>query len=311
MVERVIDVDDVGGSNPSPRTRMESSPERIVILYHGGCPDGFGGAYAAWKKFGDTAEYIPLSRGKGLPTGLEGAHLYFIDFVYPQEEMDHFVSIADKVTVLDHHEGVEDVIQSMPEFVYETELSGSGIAWRYFHPDVPLPTLLAHVQDDDLYKFELPDTRAVMTYLGVHPFEFAFWDETAQRLDDPAQSDALFERTRIYAEYFELLAQEAADHAKLVSFEGYECYFGTAHPLKTMKSLVGNLLAKKKGPIALVVAAHPNGYGVSIRGDGTVDVSKIAQKYGGNGHPNSSGFLIPREGPFPWTMLEAETPAEA
>lgn len=283
---------------------MESSPERIVVLYHGSCADGFGGAYAAWKKFGDSAEYIPLHRGNDLPEGLEGAHLYFIDFCYPQEQMDHFVSIAGKVTVLDHHEGVADVIQSMPEYVYETELSGSGIAWRYFHPETPLPTLLAHVQDDDLYRFALPDTRAVMTYLEVHPFEFEVWDEMARKLDDAAERGPFFERTRIYAEYFELLAQSAADRAKLVSFEGYECYYGISHPLKSMKSMVGHLLAEKKGPIALVVAAHPNGYGVSIRGDGTVDVTKIAQKFGGNGHPNASGFLIPREGPFPWTLLE-------
>jgi len=289
---------------------METSSERTVILYHGGCADGFGGAYAAWKKFGENAEYIGLHRGDPLPEGLEGAHLYFIDFSYDKATMDHFVSIASKVVVLDHHEGVADVIQSMPEYVYETEHSGSGIAWRYFHPETPLPTLLAHVQDDDLYRFALPDTRAVMTYLEVHPFTFEAWDDMVLKLDDPVARDPFFERTRIYAEYFELLAQSAADHAKLVSFEGYECYFGISHPLKSMKSMIGHLLAVKKGPIALVVAAHPNGYGVSIRGDGSVDVSVIAQKYGGNGHPNASGFLIPREGPFPWALIpkQDETP---
>ncbi|KND50512.1 MAG: hypothetical protein AB202_02560 [Parcubacteria bacterium C7867-007] len=284
--------------------------ERTVILYHGSCPDGFGGAYAAWKKFGDSAEYIPLHRGSPLPEGLEGAHLYFIDFCYTKDVMDKFVSIASKVTVLDHHEGVADVIQSMPEYVYESDLSGSGIAWRYFHPDTPIPTLLAHVQDDDLFRFALPDTRAVITYLEVHPFTFEAWDETAKKLDDPETRDAFFEKTRTYAEYFELLALKSVDRAKLVSFEGYECYYATAHPLKSLKSMVGHLLSDKKGPIALVVAAHPNGYGVSIRGDGTVDVSKIAAKFGGNGHPSSSGFLIPREGPFPWTLIEDETTSD-
>jgi oligoribonuclease NrnB/cAMP/cGMP phosphodiesterase (DHH superfamily) len=73
-----------------------------------------------------------------------------------------------------------------------------------------------------------------------------------------------------------------------------------------MKSLVGNMLAKKHGPFALVVTAHPKGFGVSIRGDGSVDVSLIAQKYGGNGHKNSSGFLIPVGGPMPWTIVENE-----
>ena len=47
--------------------------ERTIVAYHGNCPDGFGGAYAAWKKFGDTAEYLPLSYGKPVPEGLAGA----------------------------------------------------------------------------------------------------------------------------------------------------------------------------------------------------------------------------------------------
>jgi oligoribonuclease NrnB/cAMP/cGMP phosphodiesterase (DHH superfamily) len=289
---------------------METPTGRIVILYHGGCPDGFGGAYAAWKKFGDAVEYIPMHRGRPLPEGLEGAHLYFIDFCFPQETMDDFVKIAGTVTVLDHHEGVAEVIQSMPEYVYETEMSGAGIAWRYFHPETPLPSLLAHVQDDDLFFFKLADTRAVLAYLEVRPFEFELWDELAKQLDDPTSRETLLERTRIYAEYFELLAQSAVEHAKLVSFEGYECYFAISHPLKSMKSLIGHLLAEKKGPIALVVAAHPYGYGVSIRGDGTVDVTKIAQKYGGNGHPNASGFLLSNQAPLPWKIIEDETPRD-
>ncbi len=146
-----------------------------------------------------------------------------------------------------------------------------------------------------------------MAYLEVHPFTFEVWDEMAADLDDEAKRGPFFEKTRIYAEYFELLAQEAVSHAKLVSFEGYEIFFAASHPMKSMKSLIGNLLARKKGPFALVVTAHPNGYGVSIRGDGSVDVSLIAQKFGGNGHPSASGFLIPREGPFPWTLIEDET----
>ena len=280
---------------------------RTIILYHGSCPDGFGGAYAAWKKFGDSAEYIGLSRGEEPPyEECREAKVIFIDFCYPKEQMDRFVEIAESVTMLDHHEGVRDVIESMPEFVYDTNRSGATIAWTYFFPDSSVPTLLRHVEDDDLFLFKLPDTRALITYLEVHPFTFDSWDEIATKLDDSTESEKMFERTRIYAEYFELLAEVAAEKANLVSFEGYEVYFGNAHPIKSLKSLVGNLLARKKGPFSLTVSAHPNGYGVSIRGDGSVDVSKIAAKYGGNGHPNSSGFLIPREGPFPWTLIEEE-----
>ena len=41
--------------------------DNISVLYHADCPDGFGGAYAAWKKFGDTAEYIPVKYGRTPP----------------------------------------------------------------------------------------------------------------------------------------------------------------------------------------------------------------------------------------------------
>lgn len=278
--------------------------DRTIVFYHGSCPDGFGAAYAAWKKFGDAAEYVPLTRGEEELPDVAGADVYFLDFVYGKEWMDAIAASAKSLIALDHHAGVREITESLPGSVFDNDRSGASLAWDYFHPGVPRPKLIDFLEDDDLYRFNLLDTRAVISYLGVHPFTFEAWDETARVLDDPIEGEKLLEKTRIYAEYFVLLAEFAAERAKLVSFEGYEVYFATAHPYKPMKSLVGNILAKKQGPFALVVAAHPKGFGVSIRGDGTVDVSQVAAKYGGNGHKDSSGFLIPAGGPLPWTIIE-------
>ncbi len=279
---------------------------RTIVFYHGSCPDGFGGAYAAWKKFGDLAEYIPLTRGDDPMPEVTGADLYFVDFVYEKERMDEIAKDANSLIVLDHHAGVQEVTESFPGSVFDNDRSGATLAWNYFHPGVPVPLLLSFVEDDDLFLFKLPDTRAVVSYLSVKPYAFESWDELREMLDDPAKSQEFLLKVRTYAEYFELLAQLAVDHAKLVLFEGHEVYFATAHPFKPMKSLVGNLLAKKKGPFALVVSAHPKGFGVSIRGDGTIDVSEIASRYGGNGHKSSSGFLIPAGGEMPWTIVEKD-----
>lgn len=282
--------------------------ERTLILYHGGCPDGFGAAYAAWKKFGDQAEYKSLSRSDAPPTEeARGAHVYMIDFTYNSpEEMDTLEAAAASLTVLDHHEGVRENTKRMKQHVYDENRSGAGIAWDYFHPDTPRPALINHIEDDDLFRFKLADTRPVLAYLGLEPFTFEFWDEVAATLDDPARAETLLQKARIFGECFEKLAALSVRKAKTVEFEGYTCAFASTHPYKPIKSLVGNLLAKERPPLALVVSAHPNGFGVSIRGDGSVDVSKIAQKFGGNGHPNSAGFLIPRTGPFPWTLIEDE-----
>lgn len=288
---------------------METTPTapRTLILYHGKCPDGFGGAYAAWKKFGDKAEYRPVRYGKPVPTDLAGAHVYFIDFCYEQEVMDSIVAEAASVTVLDHHLGTRPVTESMPEHVFDNDRSGATIAWSFFHPDEPVPSLLTFVEDDDIYRFALADTRAVLAYLIVQPYEFEEWDRLIAELDGRQTREAFFLKARTYAEYFGLLAKYAADQAKMVSFEGYECAFATSHPLITMRSSVAAILHEKYPPISLVVSAHPEGFGVSIRGNGTVDVAEIARKYGGNGHPNSAGFAIDLHTPVPWKLIDDET----
>jgi len=102
----------------------------------------------------------------------------------------------------------------------------------------------------------------------------------------------------------EALAASSVERAKKVLFEGYEIYFATTHPNITIKSRVGYLLYKKLPPFALVVSAHPGGFGVSIRGDGSVDVSKMAEKYGVGGHPDSSGFFIKNGETMPWTLVD-------
>ena len=277
--------------------------ERTLILYHGNCPDGFGGAYSAWKKFGDTAEYRPMSYGNPIPDDLAGAHVYFIDFCYDQARMDAVKAVALTLTVLDHHEGVEEVSTSMPEFVYDANRSGATIAWSFFHPSEPVPYLLTMIEDDDLFRFTNPDTRPLMAYISVRPFSFQFWDELAGQLADPVQSVALLSKVRAYREYFDLLVEQSVARAKLVAFEGYEVYAGTTHPIKPMVSAFGNALAKKKGPMGLVLQIRTEGVAISLRGDGTLDLTTIAKKYGGNGHPNSSAFLIPWGTEFPWKYV--------
>ncbi len=281
------------------------SDKEIVILYHGGCPDGFGGAYAAWKKFGDTAEYIPVKYGNPPPEGLEGRTVYLVDFCYERPDMDALAYIAKSLTVLDHHKGVEEVVRSFPG-VFDAEHSGATIAWSFFHPDTPTPRLLLHLEDDDLYRFILPETKVLNAYLSVTPHNFEEWDALALKLEDPEARATLMKEFQAYQTYFELLAAHAVAQAKVVLFEGYECFFANAHPFISMRSRVGNMLIEQKPPISLLVSAHPKGFGVSLRSDGTVDVAAIARKYGGNGHPVSAGFAIEWGQPLPWKLVEKE-----
>ena len=277
----------------------------IVVLYHGKCPDGFGAAYAAWKKFGDAADYIPVDHGDPPPEGLEGREVYLVDFCYEtKEQMDELARITKRLVVLDHHQSAREFVENAPEHVYDAERSGAYIAWAYFHSGTSVPHLIQFIEDGDLYRFALPETHDIFSYLTVVPLDFTQWDELAAALEDEARRKDILKKARAFTEFFETLANLSAARAKKVSFEGYEVYFAATHPDITMKSYVGSVLYKKLPPFALVVTAHPNGYGVSIRGDGSVDVSKIAAKYGGGGHRGSAGFFIPNGADMPWKEVE-------
>lgn len=277
----------------------------IVVLYHGKCPDGFAGAYAAWKKFGDTATYIPVDHGDTPPEGLDDREVYLVDFCYETaEQMDTLAKTAKRLVVLDHHESDKTFVERAPEYVYDEKRSGATIAWGYFHPEMPMPRLMQHLEDGDLYRYALPETRDIFSYLLVLPSEFSAWDELALGLEDNTMRAIILKKAAAYTEFFESLARSSVERAKKVRFEGYEVYFVATHPSITMKSYVGHELYEKLPPFALIVTAHPNGFGVSIRGDGTVDVAKIAEKYGGGGHPCSAGFFVGNSETMPWVEID-------
>lgn len=281
--------------------------KEIVVLYHGKCPDGFAGAYAAWKKFGDSAHYMPVSHGDAPPEGLADKEVYLIDFCYEKAaEIEMLIRSTKRFVILDHHESVRALVESVPEHVFDLQHSGATIAWSYFHPDTPVPQLMTYLEDGDLYRYALPETRDIFSYLFILPDDFAAWNALAMGLEDAVERERILAKAHSYTEYFIALAQMSVERAKKVRFEGREIYFVATHPAMTMKSYVGHELYTKLPPFALIVTAHPDGFGVSIRGDGSVDVSKIAAKYGGGGHPGSSGFFIPNSATIPWTEIKDE-----
>lgn len=275
---------------------------KTIIFYHGKCPDGFGGAFAAWKKFGDSAEYVPLLRGEEPPVQkAQGADVLFIDFCYPKEIMDQFIEEAKSLVMLDHHEGMKEVVESMPEYRYGDN-SGAVIAWKYFHPDTNVPTLLNYIEEGDLYRFTLPDVHSILSYVYTRPFTFQSWDELSVELESTARKEEIIKIGKTFSEHNEILMKQIAESADLINFEGYVCYLASTS--RQFSSYVGNTLARKQPPLAVIASVDPTGIKVSLRGDGSVDVSKIAQKFGGNGHPNSAGFILPWGVPIPWTPYE-------
>ena len=59
------------------------APTRPLILYHAHCADGFGAAFAAWKKLGSGADYVAVNHGDP-PPPVAGRDVVVLDFAYPR-----------------------------------------------------------------------------------------------------------------------------------------------------------------------------------------------------------------------------------
>jgi nanoRNase/pAp phosphatase (c-di-AMP/oligoRNAs hydrolase) len=72
---------------------------------------------------------------------------------------------------------------------------------------------------------------------------------------------------------------------------------------KMLSSTIGHLLHKKQPPIGILWYESAGEYNVSLRSNGTVDVSKLAKKFGGGGHSAAAGFTIPISQKLPWKKI--------
>ena len=95
------------------------------VVTHANCPDGFGAAFAAHKRFGDDVEYTFARHGKDgnhdLPVNYEGADVYILDFSYPEQVLWDIASKARRVRLFDHH---ATALEDLRHLVDEDDIGG-------------------------------------------------------------------------------------------------------------------------------------------------------------------------------------------
>lgn len=113
-----------------------------IIIYHASCNDGFGAAWAAWKKFGDkNTKYIAANYGDDWRLLLEElfyhpemgditediireAGIYIVDFSFPPEQLIEMSQFAKGIVVLDHHESFKKQLAGTNLTGYTTHIRG-------------------------------------------------------------------------------------------------------------------------------------------------------------------------------------------
>lgn len=260
--------------------RTLSSSPPTLILYHAECADGFGAAWAIWRRY-PGAEYRPVKHGEAPPTNLAGHHIVMVDFSYNRPTLEAMAKDAASLVVLDHHITAEQALADLPYAYFDLNKSGAVLGWEWAH-DEPAPWLLRYIQDKDLWHWALPNSREISAALASYPFDFELWTRFEQR--------ELEREGRAILRYENELVTKLASHATLVQFEG-----------TTVPSVHSSVLTSQIGE--RLSADHPfcliwhdrNGrryFSMRSREAGT-DVGAIAASFGGGGHTHAAGFSVP------------------
>ena len=251
-----------------------------VVMYHAECSDGFGAAWALWKKF-PSARFIPVKHGNSPPAGIARRHVVIVDFSYPRETLEAMARETAGLQVLDHHITAEKALTGLPFAYFDQKKSGAVLAWEWAHPE-PVPWLLQYIQDKDLWHWALPASREINAALASYPYNFHVWDELRQvTLEAEGQAILRYEN--------ELVGKITAE-AALVSFHNETV------PAVQSAVLTSQLGERLSAGYPFCVIWHDRDgrryYSLRSREDGA-DVAAIATSYGGGGHTHAAGFSVP------------------
>jgi len=260
--------------------------KNTLVLYHANCMDGFGAAYAAWKKFGSTAEYVPVQYNQP-PPEVKGKDVYILDFSYPRDILVGMKSEAKSILVLDHHKSAKEALEGLDFAKFDMDRSGCIMTWDYFFDYRTRPFGLELIQDRDLWRFNFHKTKAFNEALrNLVPQTFEDW---SQHLDTSG-ARKLSARGEDLLTVFNVDIDSLIKRARSATLGAAPVITCNAPP--KYASELGNKLALASNIPAVIYSYNgaTKQFDYSLRSVGETDVSKIAAQFGGGGHKNAAGF---------------------
>lgn len=273
-------------------------PPKIAVIFHGKCLDGFTAAYAAWLKFvkedglkPDQIAFHPFRHDDPLPD-VDGKDVYILDFSFPPATMTELARRANGIVLLDHHASAQAKLRhwacACARVKFDLEKSGARLAWEHFHPGQPAPAIVELVEDQDLHRFILNDSRAFNHALSMVPQEFDRWDAIANL--DPEVMDRFLATGQAVRKGLLNACKQALHSAVRSSISGIPAVVVNAPPF--LASDIGDLAGEATRLMTAVWQVNgENIVEVSLRA--SPDVLPVAIANGGGGNRTMSAFRMP------------------
>lgn len=301
---------------------------KTVVMYHSHCFDGSMAAAAAVEAIRDgrldcdeetglipiaykdaTRETFFLEDGKSPFSKAQfyGAQRYiFVDFCPKAQVVEDLIDMGYEVVILDHHKTAQEDVRFLEKLTgldlnFDMSKSGARMAWEYFRKgswdEGTVPRLVLHVEDRDLWNWEIEGTREAIAWLSAEAVT-----NSPQSYLDAVHAFAVGPEVCIKAGAYickEMDAQikKIAAGFRYLSFEGFGR--GIVVNASCYQSEVCQYLYDRHD-VPFVIAYHlnqRNEVALSFRSkEGaahSIDVSSLARNFGGGGHKHASGGVSP------------------
>jgi oligoribonuclease NrnB/cAMP/cGMP phosphodiesterase (DHH superfamily) len=274
--------------------------EPEVVLYHAlspetACDDGFASGYVAWKFMAldvrRNMEFIPCVHNHDPPWDrIIGKRVLVADFSWPRKIMERMAKNCAQLVVLDHHVSAERHLKGLPFAHFRMDRSGAGMTYEYLFPGLPVPRLIQYVQDNDLWKHELPRSRAIAAWIRSEYQNFENWKYMETMLETTEGFETAAGRGDAILREQERVVREIARQAWVTSSPmGKIAYVHCP----VYQSEVGEVLAKDADIVVIwrfnVKAEIVLSFRTRKPG---LDISRLAEELGGGGHAQSAGATI-------------------
>jgi oligoribonuclease NrnB/cAMP/cGMP phosphodiesterase (DHH superfamily) len=275
-----------------------------TLCLHHNDADGRACGAIVRRALGKEVILYEMDYGDSLPLELilVADHILIVDYSLPKDEME-MLATYHKFTWIDHHKSALDEMDGSATTwagVRDTSEAACVLTWRYFYPDKPVPEAVTLIGDRDIWRWAEKNTGAFNEGLYQHytkPHNDDLWepllDDNTEIMDQMIEVGGLIREARLRE-----IRRALARYSFTVNFEGYRTLVinlrgsgDIGAQIRTMGYEIGYCYVDKvsDGQLMTFVALYSD----------TVDVSKIALKFGGGGHAGAAGFHFQRgETPF-------------
>lgn len=290
-----------------------------IVLYHRQCRDGFASAAVIYNKFGESANYYGIDPSKleediNKIIDIENKDRKFepttlilsADIGFKYTIYENLKKLFGYVKIIDHHKTTDEEFldKNNKDLYFNNNYCGCVLAFKYFNYNKAVPPFLLYIQDRDLFKETMPDSKAIgLGLLNKVTYKFHKLENNLPNYNKPNFKEWLiyidknnFTREKEIGEILEHdtnrnIQMAKSNAIKMSMVVDNKTYKVSVINIAHLISDVGNILAKENPDIDFVLLYRIVGIElfVSLRSY-LFDTTIIATFYGGGGHRFASGF---------------------